>query len=137
MSTSYLDKTGLTHFWQKVSAEMKKRMGFYSDTTANWNASSDLVSEANMMYIYTDYRTIPGDNGGTVNVAGMKIGDGVTYLIDLPFVATDDEEILAHMNNNIIHVTQADRNFWNNKAATYIDPQDSENVIFTIGIIPS
>ena len=83
----------------------------FSKTTAEWNENRDLVSIKNAVYIYTDYKTV-----GNVNFPGIKIGDGLAYVIDLPFVTAEDKRI-----------TNADIENWNNKVAVTIN---GENVIF-------
>lgn len=94
------------------------------DTTANWNSQRGLVSESNMVYVYTDYKTVDGQY-----IAGFKVGDGSAYLIDLPFV---DEIYARHVNNTTIHITQAEREFWNNKNRAYVSLSDLENLVLTI-----
>jgi hypothetical protein len=46
----------------------------------------------------------------------------------MPFT---DELIWDHIENNEIHVSSADRLFWNNKVRCYIDPGDADKLIFT------
>ena len=51
-----------------------------------------------------------------VYVPGVKIGDGQTYVQDLPFVDAElRETIMNHINNQDIHVTLQEKLFWNNK----------------------
>ena len=53
-------------------------------STATWNSKPQLISLKGYIYIYSDYRqNLQGDN-----IASMKVGDGTSYLIDMPF--TDD-----------------------------------------------
>ena len=92
-------------------------------TTAQWNTASQLVSQANTMYVYTDYRR----DGSGNNIAAFKIGDGNAYLIDLPFV---DDAIYEHINDSTIHITSAERARWNHKI-TCDDSVESENLIIT------
>lgn len=49
-------------------------------TTAEWNVLTSLVSEANTIYVYSDYKTVDG-----VDIPAIKIGDGLAYVVDLPF----------------------------------------------------
>lgn len=77
------------------------------DTTAGWNAQSDLISKEGTIYIYNDYKVIDGQN-----VAGIKIGDGKAYLIDMPFI---DEFMYQHIQDVDKHVSDEERNRWNNK----------------------
>lgn len=54
-------------------------------TTEHWNSQRDLVTEKGMLYVYSDYsKTSDGKN-----IAGIKIGDGTSYLIDMPFASVD------------------------------------------------
>lgn len=92
----------------------------YSDTTENWNEKLSYVPNRGDIIIYTDHGKIPDDYGELVNVPGIKIGDGNAYLIDLPFVGADVRyqiltELRAHTNNTVIHITDEERQFWNNK----------------------
>lgn len=93
-------------------------------STATWNSRSQLRSEMGYIYIYSDYRkTEQGQN-----IAAMKVGDGSAYLIDLPFT---DELLYDHLLDTIRHITQSEREFWNEKVRCYIDEENSEHVIFT------
>lgn len=82
----------------------------YSNTVSGWNAQTTLISEKDAIYVYTDYDT---DSHGNV-VPGIKIGDGLAYLIDMPFV---DQVMQEHIADTVIHVTQADKDNWNNKVS--------------------
>ena len=82
-----------------------------SDTTANWAAKTSLVSAYGTIYIYTDYRTEDG-----VIYPAFKVGDGQAYVVDLPF---SDEPLWEHIGDNDIHITAAERTFWNNKNRAY------------------
>lgn len=83
----------------------------FSKTTAEWNEQVQLMSIKNAVYIYTDYKVVDG-----VNYPGIKIGDGLAYVIDLPFVTAEDKRI-----------SSADIANWNNKVAVRIN---GENLIF-------
>ena len=92
----------------------------YTDTTENWNEKIGYIPERGDIVIYSDKGQIVDDYGETVNVPGVKIGDGNAYLIDLPFVGADVRyqiltELRAHTGNTTIHVTDAEKQFWNNK----------------------
>lgn len=56
----------------------------YSGTSAYWVAQPTLTSEDKAIYIYTDYDTIDGED-----IPALKIGDGTTYVVDLPFTAAN------------------------------------------------
>lgn len=52
----------------------------HCDSTHNWDTQTDLVSEKEALYVYTDALHI-----GSLTVPALKVGDGVTLLADLPF----------------------------------------------------
>ena len=96
-----------------------KRIQNKRDTTANWNAARGMVPLAGEVIIYTDYKTIRKEIDGEmqdVHIPGVKIGDGQTYVQDLPFVDTElRDTIMNHINNQDVHVTLQEKLFWNNK----------------------
>lgn len=84
-------------------------------TTAFWNAQTGFVPEDGEIIVYTDKSTKFVD-GQAVYVPGVKIGTGNAYVQDLAFVADDiADSLLSHINDLVAHVTQEDRNKWNNK----------------------
>lgn len=96
------------------------RISHKSDTTENWNAARTFIPLRGEIIIYTDHGQIDDGYGNLINVPGVKVGDGQAYLIDLPFVGAETRyeiltELRQHTNNTEIHVTAADREFWNNK----------------------
>lgn len=93
-----------------LESSMTKQVRF--GTTAQWDAQASLVSEVGTIYIYTDHAA---DQYGNV-LAGVKVGDGNAYLIDLPFT---DSLLTAHLADTTAHVTAAEREFWNNKVRAY------------------
>lgn len=93
-----------------------------SDTTTGWNSIPNLVSEKGVIYVYTDHYVEDG-----VAYPGFKIGDGLAYLADLPFT---DDPFFEHINNQDIHVTLAEKQFWNNKVRAYLE-DNTENIVFT------
>lgn len=90
------------------------------DTTEHWNENRLFVPMKGEVIIYTDHGKIDDGYGNLIDVPGIKIGDGNAYLIDLPFVGNDVryeimQEIRNHEDNHIIHITQEEREYWNNK----------------------
>lgn len=71
-------------------------------------------SKRNYIYVITDYYT---DSNG-VNHPAIKIGDGNSYVGDLSYVTAGDTDttdmLMQHINDNIRHITQEERNRWNN-----------------------
>ena len=105
----------------------------YYDTTAGWNSHPDIIAEKSVVYIYSDYKHIEDENGNIIPVAGMRIGDGTSYLIDMPFVSDAFTYLLTnHVSDASAHVSSADRTFWNNKVSAYIDHStDAENLVLS------
>lgn len=84
-------------------------------TTSFWNSQIGFAPEEGEIIVYTDKSTKTVD-GQTVYIPGVKIGTGNAYVQDLAFVADDiADSLLSHINDIVAHVTQADRNKWNNK----------------------
>lgn len=95
-------------------------------TTDYWNSQRYLISRKNVIYLYTDYiKTTDPETGELMYNYGLKIGDGLAYLIDIPFVGGVGSSITPEMIN-----------FWNNKWSGYLDATtagvDDENLVFTV-----
>ena len=103
-----------------LNANLDKQILF--GTTAEWNAQSQLQSVANTIYVYKDHKR---DSQNRV-IAGIKVGDGNAYLIDLPFT---DEVEMGHISDTDIHITAAERLAWNNKVSCYYS--SAETLVFT------
>lgn len=87
----------------------------HQDTEENWNAKYYLIGEPNHIYIYTNHSRVDGHD-----IPAMKIGTG-SYLIDQPFVDSDAEVLDDHIKDMVRHITQNEREFWNNKVRGEID----------------
>ena len=102
-----------------MSATVNTRIQNKRDTTANWSAAIGFVPLAGEVIIYTDYKTIQKEIDGelrNVVIPGVKIGDGQTYVQDLPFTDAElRDTIMSHINNENIHVSLQEKLFWNNK----------------------
>ena len=97
----------------------------FVNTTEYWNSQPSLITVRNAVYIYTDYEK----DGDGDDVPGIKVGDGLGYLIDAPFTS---DPYYDHIRNHFIHITPEEREFWNNKVRCYVDDfTDSEKLIFT------
>lgn len=118
-----------------MSLEDKKKLdslGIYYGTTEYWNSQPYFIPPAGTVIVYSDY-DVKIINDKTVYVPGIKIGSGNAYVQDLIFISGGGaEEMDEHINNSVIHVTQADRDFWNNKL-NVIDNMEvvDETLIFT------
>jgi len=93
-------------------------------TTATWNSQPQLISDRGFIYIYADYR----QNETGQNIPSMKVGDGNAYLIDMPFV---DELLYEHLLDNVQHITQEEREKWNNKVRCYMSDAKDDLLVFT------
>ena len=72
------------------------------------------------IYVYSDRQI----NGKTV--PGIKVGNGA-YLIDIMFI---DIDYAKHIADTTIHVTQEDKDFWNDKLNIDESQAQSETIIF-------
>ena len=100
-----------------------KAKNILPDTTTGWESKSTMISQEGFVYIYTDHQVLDGEN-----IPGVKIGTANAYVIDLPFV---DAVYAQHIVDNVIHLTQAERESWNNKVTCYIDPSKSDKLVFS------
>lgn len=109
---------GLQDSMREINIAMEGGGGYARamvNTTEYWEQKPTYVPYKGLIIVYSDYATTVLD-GKTVNVPGMKIGDGSAYLIDLPFIGDNMRSILEeHIHNAIVHVTQEEKDFWNAK----------------------
>lgn len=117
----HMDNTEI-HITQIEREFWNSKANIYCDTTANWAAQPTLESEKDAIYVYTDHQQLDG-----VDIPGIKIGDGNAYLVDLPFI---DAVYAEHIANSIIHVTQEDRNVWDNNVTCFISPNKEDRLVF-------
>ena len=99
------------------------------NTTAGWNANPQYLPKPGEICIYTDAVIVTDDLGNTITYPDIKIGDGNTYLIDKPFVTagvryTVLNALWEHEKNHVIHITQEEREFWNNKLNTEVSGEE-------------
>ena len=96
------------------------------DTTAHWNAQPQLIAKKDLVYVYSDFLEIDGEP-----VAGIKIGDGSSFLIDMAFTAGNTAQLNEHIQDAVRHITAQERTFWNNKVTCFISQADPDTLIFT------
>ncbi len=128
----YLNSQGTAYLWSKIkNIKPENALIYESKTVEEWNSDISLISQKGTLYIYSDYKMIVDDEDNEIFLPGLKIGDGKAYLIDLPFLNTGalDQQILDHINNNVIHVSLQDRRFWNEKL-NYRLEADEQTLIF-------
>lgn len=122
----YLDPSGVAFLWGKLKNNLNDKLTYYSKKKEQWDADFETISEKGVLYIYSDYKTLQKD-GKQILLPGIKIGDGTSYLIDIPFLNNSNPEleemILDHINNNAIHISAQERDFWNNKLNYSLDKQ--------------
>ena len=111
--TNISDIAGLSNLLEDLDAKIIIK------TTAEWGALYSNSYPRGTILIYSDHGTITNNNT-TRTVAGIKIADGSTPIIDLPFVGDDVKqeimlEITTHINDTVKHITAAERTKWNNK----------------------
>lgn len=100
-----------------------KGKNIISGTTEWWSQHSSMISQEGFIYIYTDHQRLNG-----ADIPGVKIGTTNAYVIDLPFV---DDVYSAHIADTIIHITNEEREFWNNKVTAYVDPTKEDKLILS------
>lgn len=93
-------------------------------TTAEWDAQRELIAKEGVVYVYSDHHTNPDGQP----VPGFKVGDGKAYLIDLPF---NDDLAMRHIANTTIHVTEEEKEFWNDKVTAYMDAENAECLVLS------
>lgn len=116
---------GVTLIGNKTSEELGLNL-VHIGTTEYWNEHRDLIALNGHLYIYSDYRVYEEQG-----IPGMKVGDGTTYLIDIPFIDGNELALRRHIEDTHVHITDAEREFWNNKVTSYISEADGENLILT------
>lgn len=121
MRGSNTDTVGLS-LNEQIVVSQESNMRFA--TTEEWNSQREMIAERNVVYVYTDHETTTDGKP----VPGFKVGDGLAYLIDLPF---NDDISMGHIQDDTVHVSSADREFWNNKVTAYLNVSDLENLILT------
>lgn len=124
-----------------IDTQFSGRIRMKIDTTANWANALGFIPLKGEIIVYSDYSQVDDGNGGTVSVPNFKVGDGLAYCVDLPFVSDDLRESLsAHILDRTAHITDEERQFWNNKVRCYMDTIndeeeyliDGETLIFTV-----
>ena len=85
----------------------------YHDTVSGWNAKRELIAERGAVYVYTDASQSEGKD-----IPAIKIGDGTSYLIDMPFVSAGG-------------LTPEERALLNRKVSVEISSTDAEKIIFS------
>lgn len=107
----------------------KVRMQMRRNVTEYWRINPQFIPLPGEIIVYTDYQIINGQF-----VPAIKIGDGKTSVVSLPFIMGSDvgEDVLQALNEHITddsrHITEADRARWNGKLNYRME---GETLIFT------
>ena len=104
-------------------------------TTEYWSGQTTLISKPGALYVYTDYQTVDNGDGTFTMYPAIKVGDGTSYVVDLPFTSSDNPVVAAHIIDGTVHVTAAEKEFWNQKWSGYVDDNNPENLFFTTNAI--
>ena len=101
-----------------------------SGTKEYWMTQRSYIPPMNMIIVYTDGGQIT-QNNSIIPIPRIKIGDGNSYVVDLPFVDDNVLNLLEdHINDNNRHVTLAEKSFWNNKL-NYVSNVLEETLVLT------
>ena len=110
----------------KTSEELGLADRIKYGTKEFWNDNREYIPAEGELIVVTDNAVVDG-----VNVPAIKVGDGLAYVVDLPFVNDDvRDSFLEHINNRQIHVNTGERSFWNNKVRCYYG--NNETLVFTV-----
>lgn len=104
----------------------------YYDTTENWN-SNHSISIKQALYVYTDGVAYTDNEGNQRYQPKIKVGDGLAYISDLPFLnGSVSDDLYAHIADKIVHITQGERDKWNQKCRVDESDVENGNLILTI-----
>lgn len=126
----YLDSMGVALLWSKIKKLQSNNLVYQAKTCDQWNNDIFYPSKKGTMYIYSDYKVIEKD-GEEIYLPGIKIGDGKAFLIDIPFLNSaqdSNNQFIEHINDMSRHITEAERQFWNNKLNIDLN-LDNENLV--------
>lgn len=99
------------------------------NTKAGWNSNPQYLPKKGEICVYTDYTVVTDDQGRTITYPEIKIGDGNSYLIDLPLISDSARYFLMnklqeHINDTAVHIQPGERQFWNNKLNYDVSGED-------------
>jgi len=100
---------------EQFAIAKKTNNGILYNTTRYWEEHGGIIPAKGQIIVYSDGGSYE-DNGQTIFVSKIKIGSGNAYLRDIAFVGDEEAHRLTqHINDNVRHITQEEREFWNNK----------------------
>lgn len=110
--------------------DVKKLTEVLYGSTLEWAQDKTRIAQKGVIYVYSDYVKAADGAGGTVDVPGFKVGDGTSYLIDLPFAqGALNDEIKSHLANKQIHVSDDDRKRWDGETGHGLNFQISGEIL--------
>ena len=109
---------------KKYDALLKQHIPIIG-TTAYFEGVKTTVPPRGQLVIFSDLRSIEvtksGGSKSTITSAGIKVGDGIKTIEQLPFI---DWFYWDHLNDANIHVTAEQKTFWNNKITCEVSEVD-------------
>lgn len=86
---------------------------------------ADYIPLETEIIIFSDYKTFL-QNEKKIKLPGVKIGNGVNTVIELPFIAAEDElhnleELEKHIQDDTRHLIEGEREKINNNVSVSID----------------
>lgn len=54
----YLDSSGVAYLWGKIKNNLNDKIVYYSNEKDEWDSHSEIISQKDVLYIYSDYKTI-------------------------------------------------------------------------------
>lgn len=115
-----------------MNAEFGNYGAIFYDTKENWNRQTMLIARRKAIYVYSNYSYLEDEVGNKTYIPAIKVGDGTSYLIDMPFVSDDiRKKLIEHIAADGIHVTEEDRRRWNNKVTAFIDANAPERLVLS------
>lgn len=113
----YLELEGL----KKYDALLKKHIPIFV-TPDKVEIMKSIEPELGQIVIFTDLRSIEVTNSdsskSTITSAGIKVGDGIKTIEQLPFI---DWFYWDHIKDPHIHITEDERTTWNEKISCKVD----------------
>lgn len=104
-------------------------------TNAEWAAvQRTFVPQRGRLVVYADRVVGTDAQGNPVTAPGFKVGDGTTYVADLPFADAGMASVLsaslaAHIADASAHLQAGERDKWNRKITTGSTANDFQEVV--------
>lgn len=111
----YLELEGL----KKYDALLKKHIPIFV-TPDKVEIMKSIQPELGQIVIFTDLYKRTNSEGVEITSAGIKVGDGIKTIKQLPFI---DWFYWDHINDKNIHVTAEQKTFWDNKITCKVDDE--------------